>query len=110
MHRMLVATWLLFLVVKSASAGEVSGRVSMPEVCAPAVSPAVVILEPVDGGDGGSQPVASSSATEVALINQRGLQFTPRVQAITLGQSIRFTNEDTETHNVHVGNDFNESM
>ena len=47
---------------------------------------------------------------DVALINQEGLQFSPRVQAIALGQSVQFTNADNETHNVHVGNDFNESM
>ena len=39
---------------------------------------------------------------EIALVNQRGLQFTPRVQAIALGQTVRFTNQDSETHNVHV--------
>ncbi len=50
---------------------------------------------------------------EIALVNQQGLQFTPRVQAITLGQTLRFTNQDGETHNVHVvspGFAFNQSM
>ena len=49
----------------------------------------------------------------VVLVNQRGLQFVPRVQAIALGQTVRFTNEDGETHNVHVvspGFAFNQSM
>ena len=53
------------------------------------------------------------AGTEVALVNQRGLQFTPRVQAIALGQTVRFTNQDGETHNVHVvspGFAFNQSM
>ena len=47
------------------------------------------------------------------LVNQRGLQFVPRVQAIALGQTVRFTNQDGETHNVHVvspGFAFNQSM
>ena len=35
-------------------------------------------------------------------MNQHGLQFVPRVQAIKLGQTVRFTNQDGETHNVHV--------
>ena len=39
---------------------------------------------------------------ELVLVNQRGLQFVPRVQAIALGQTVRFTNQDGETHNVHV--------
>ena len=37
----------------------------------------------------------------------------PRVQAIALGQTVRFTNQDGETHNVHVvspGFAFNQSM
>src|SRR4051812_24000519 len=115
MRRMLLSAWLVFLVATTVRArgGEatasVSGRVTMPEVCSPEVSPAVVTLEPADGGSPpGTRPAAGPA--EVALINQRGLQFAPRVQAIALGQTLRFTNEDTETHNVHIGNDFNESM
>lgn len=49
--------------------------------------------------------------TDVVLVNQRGLQFTPRVQAIALGQTVRFTNLDGETHNVHIvtpGYEFNQ--
>ena len=50
---------------------------------------------------------------EIALVNQQGLQFTPRVQAIVLGQGVRFGNKDSENHNVHVvtpGFAFNQSM
>jgi high-affinity iron transporter len=98
-------------VARSASGGEVAGRVTMPEVCLPAVSPAVVWLEPDKGAEAAAPgPAAPGSGAEVALINQQGLQFTPRVQAIALGQSVRFTNTDAETHNVHIGNDFNMSM
>lgn len=92
------------------AAGEVSGTVAMPDVCTPEISPAVVTLTPSGPARAAD---AAKAPTEVALVNQRGLQFAPRVQAIMLGQSVRFTNEDTETHNVHVispGNDFNESM
>lgn len=96
----------------------VSGVIRMPEICAPSVSPAVVYLEINDGtGQAGklAPAVAESSSprTETALVNQKGLQFTPRVQAIALGQSLRFTNEDIETHNVHIitpGYPFNQSM
>jgi high-affinity iron transporter len=93
-----------------ARAAEVSGTVVMSEVCAPEVSPAVVVLEPVEKTSG---RLSAAGPAEVALVNQRGLQFVPRVQAITLGQSLRFTNGDAETHNVHIlspGNDFNQSM
>ena len=56
---------------------------------------------------------AQAGVAELVLVNQRGLQFVPRVQAIELGQTIRFTNQDGETHNVHVVSPdfaFNQSM
>lgn len=106
--------------VAPARAGEVAGRVAMPEVCSPAVSPAVVSLEPV-AGTGVADAAAPTPATagtpgadaEVVLIDQKGLQFVPRVQAMPLGRTLRFTNADSERHSVHVvtpGFDFNQSM
>ena len=93
---------------------EVSGVVRMPEICSPSVSPAVVYLTPVDPKVRATAPKPGMAhGGEVALVNQRGLQFTPRVQAIALGQTVRFTNQDGETHNVHVvspGFAFNQSM
>ena len=93
---------------------EVSGVVRMPDICSPSVSPAVVYLSLVDAKSvaNGGKPVSSISG-EIALVNQRGLQFTPRVQAVVLGQSVRFANQDGETHNVHIvtpGFPFNHSM
>ncbi len=99
----------------------VSGIVRMPDICSPSVSPAVVYLVPSDSREQTTAPkhasmhalTGRSGPAEVVLINQRGLQFVPRVQAIALGQAIRFTNEDGETHNVHVvspGFAFNQSM
>ncbi len=64
---------------------------------------------PAQVGESPGQP----RHTDVVLVNQRGLQFIPRVQAIAQGQSVRFTNQDGETHNVHVfgpGMAFNQSM
>jgi high-affinity iron transporter len=49
----------------------------------------------------------------VVLVNQHELQFVPRVRAVALGQTLRFTNSDVETHNVHIvspGFPFNQSM
>jgi FTR1 family protein len=93
---------------------EVSGVVRMPDICSPSVSPAVVYLSPADAkGRAGERNPVSSGSGEIALVNQRGLQFTPRVQAIAVGQRVRFTNRDGETHNVHVitpGFAFNHSM
>ena len=63
---------------------------------------------PADASSGPSR-----SGRGFVLVNQRGLQFVPRVQAIALGQTVRFTNQDGETHNVHVvspGFAFNQSM
>jgi high-affinity iron transporter len=99
----------------------VVGTVRMPEICSPAVSPAVVFLTPA-----GREPKTAvrepardrgsadrSQVADVVLVDQRGLQFTPRVQAIVLGQTVRFANHDAETHNVHIvspGFAFNQSM
>ncbi len=101
---------------RGAGGAEVSGVVRMPEICSPSVSPAVVYLrragEPATYRKSGT-PALPLTHSEVALVNQRGLQFTPRVQAIALGQTVRFTNQDGETHNVHAvsrGFDFNQSM
>jgi high-affinity iron transporter len=116
MRHIFLAALLAFPVATMARCGEVAGRVIMPEVCAPAVSPAVAALEPASAAAGSSRSSPTPSASpagaeaEVALINQQGLQFVPRVQAIALGQTVQFTNADTETHNVHIGNDFNASM
>ncbi len=113
MPRISPSAWLVILVASASAVrgAEVSGRVMMPEVCLPAVSPAVVTLKPEARAKAAS--VEKSKVVDVALVRQRGLQFVPRVQAIALGQAVRFTNEDNETHNVHVmapGNDFNQTM
>jgi high-affinity iron transporter len=93
----------------------------MPDICSPTVSPAVVYLTPVsaEGNESGLNRAGveladgQSRMADLVLVNQRGLQFVPRVQVIALGRTVRFTNQDGETHNVHiVSRDFafNESM
>jgi high-affinity iron transporter len=100
---------------------EVKGIVVMPDFCSPAVSPAVVYLTPAKRAQKPAvrrpartvDPSKRPATTDVVLVNQRGLQFIPRVQAISVGQTVRFTNEDGETHNVHIvspGFAFNQSM
>jgi len=106
---------------ETSGGAEVAGVVRMPEVCSPTVSPAVVFLTPAKrNGKPTVREVARAvegavrpRPTDVVVVDQRGLQFTPRVQAIALGQTVRFTNQDRETHNVHVvspGFPFNQSM
>ena len=114
--------WMSALIVVFVSAmggsrglgAEVTGVVRMPEICSPAVSPAVVYLSRMGAkGRAIELKAGAVSGREIALVNQQGLQFTPRVQAIVLGQSVRFGNKDGETHNVHVitrGLAFNQSM
>ena len=115
MNRMHVLAWLVLIppaLLGRAGVGEVRGRVAMPDVCSPEVSPAVVVLEPA-GGSGAPATSAKAEPAEVALVHQRGLQFVPRVRVVTLGRTIRFTNDDNEPHNVHVvsaGKQFNRSM
>jgi high-affinity iron transporter len=105
----LLLTCVVGCVPPMAWGSEVSGWVAMPEACSPAVSPAVVMLEPLDR----QEPAASAEAGKVALVRQSGLMFVPRVQAVGVGQVVTITNEDRETHSVHnigSGNHFNLSM
>lgn len=112
MSRTLVMVALMALAASSAKAGEVKGRVEMPDACSPSVSPAVVTLEPT-GELARPSPPKGSAKVDLVNVNQHGLQFEPRVRVATVGQTIRFTNQDGETHNVHIitpGFAFNESM
>jgi len=110
MMRSLVMVALLAFASSRLEAAEVKGRVEMPDACSPTVSPAVVTLEPLDGA---KFPEGLKAPAKVGLVNQHGLQFEPRVQVIRVGQTLRFTNQDAETHNVHIltpGFAFNRSM
>src|SRR4051812_20688495 len=101
MQRILLSALAVVLLgASTARAAEVSGRVAMPELCSPGVSPAVVTLEPAGGG----APLSTTAGepAEVVLVDQQGLQFVPRVRAMPLGGTIRFTNADSERHSVHV--------
>ncbi len=106
----LMGTALLWPGARTAHGSDVSGMVRMPDVCSPAASPAVVYLKPARSPGPAALPDASDArakagetrVADLTLVNQRGLQFVPRVQAIALGQTVRFTNQDGETHNVHV--------
>ncbi len=107
--RTLIALCITLASTCLARSADVTGRVEMPLTCSPAVSPAVVTLEPLGQKLKGS----AGDPAEIKLVNQKGLQFVPRVQAMKLGQTLRFSNEDGETHNVHVlatSLAFNETM
>jgi high-affinity iron transporter len=106
---------------RASEGAEISGVVRMPDICSPAISPAVVYLRLADVKErrafaaSASAGASSSPANpaEVVLVNQHDLQFVPRVQVLKLGRTVRFTNQDGETHNVHVvspGFAFNQSM
>jgi len=112
MRLVVIPAWLTLLTAMAGQAAEVSGRVAMPEVCAPEVSPAVASLEPAQGTPPPTDFAATTPA-DVTVVDQRGLQFVPRVQAISLGQPIQFHNSDAETHSIRSmtrGFDFNMSM
>jgi high-affinity iron transporter len=112
MSRSLALVALMLLVTSLVKAGEVKGRLEMPDSCSPTVSPAVVSLDRVGGFE--TPPAKSGPANLELTINQHGLQFEPRVLLARVGQTIRFTNQDAEFHNVHSLNlrdyDFNRSM
>ena len=98
MTRCLVLVVTLAWTSLGANAGEVTGRVTMPDTCSPSISPAVVTLEPVDRLATVDRPVDDST---IKLVRQQGLQFDPRVQVARVGQPIQFTNQDAEPHSVH---------
>ena len=104
---------LVMLWSAISGAAEVRGRVEMPDACSPTVSPAVVTLEPVGGTAIPSPLKQGPAAVSLVTVNQHGLQFVPRVQVVTVGQTLHFTNQDGETHNVHIlkpGVTFSRSM
>jgi high-affinity iron transporter len=112
MSRSLALVGLVLLATSTAKAGDVKGRVEMPDACSPSVSPAVVSLDPVDKRE--LRRDKGGPARVVLNINQHGLQFEPRVLVARVGQTIQFTNQDAESHNVHCVNafdyNFNRSM
>jgi high-affinity iron transporter len=73
--------------------------------------PVSVAVDQRDKGRRSADNAQRALPSDVVLVNQRGLQFTPRIQAIALGRTVRFTNLDSETHNVHIvtpGFEFNQ--
>ena len=65
-----ISAWVVLLATVSGRGAEVSGRVNMPEVCSPEVSPAVVSLEragrppasePVPGAGPGARGTAEAA-------------------------------------------------
>ena len=112
MSRSLVLVGWMAWIASSATAGEVKGRVEMPDTCSPSVSPAVVTLVPT-GDTPRSSPARRSTQVDLVPVNQHGLQFEPRVSVASVGQTLHFTNQDGETHSVRVltpGFSFNQNM
>jgi plastocyanin len=106
---------LLVFIACRLPAGDVSGEIRMPSTCSPEVSPAVIWLVPQDptAADEAKKQALSQDLKNTALMQQSALQFVPRVLVLKKGQPIRFTNEDSEFHNVNVqarGELFNQTM
>ena len=88
---------LLCVLVSNVRSAEVAGRVIVPEICTLSGGTAVASLEPLDGQASASPPDGEIGAE----IDQKGLQFLPRVSALRLGQGLSITNGDPEVHSVH---------
>lgn len=92
-------TGLMLIAFTTVAFGaDVSGRVELPELCSPWVSPAVVRLEPTTR----AATPRDRAAAEVHFIDQKGLRFEPRIVALSRGDTLRFGNADSELHNVHI--------
>lgn len=108
---LVLALGLATMASAAAIAGDVRGLVTMPSTCSPEISPAVIWLEPESSTT--KTLTTNTKPGELKLVRQAALQFTPRVVVLSKGQQVRFTNEDTEFHNVHVqtrGELFNQTM
>ena len=108
-YRAVLALWcpvLLCLGVRTAARSRRFGRGADAGCVFAGGQPGRGLLDtglPRRASDAGFDATTNETAVaDLALVNQRGLQFVPRVQAIRLGQTVRFTNQDSETHNVHV--------
>jgi high-affinity iron transporter len=84
---------VLVAATAMAEAGELIGTVRFPAGSPRAASPAVVYI--VTPGAG------LSDAGQSVVVDQKNLQFVPRVQAVAVGGSIVFRNSDREAHNVN---------
>lgn len=96
--------WALLLlgVGSTAPAADLTGRIELPASCDPGVSPAVVRLEPAEGTAPAPAAPDAAQAGVKLVVNQKLLQFRPRVLGGTVGQRLTFTNADSEQHNVHL--------
>lgn len=94
MHRKLLATWwtaaaLLFCGAARAEGGTISGKVEATP--AKYLPDTVVYLKSVPG----------TYPPKTHTLDQKGLQFAPKVLAITEGDTVKFLNHDTVAHNVY---------
>ena len=132
MHQREISGWLSVLTLMgmvlsggasvSGAATDVAGIVRMPDACSPSVSPAVVYLMQIDANESAGHAQPGDHACIAGSIRFRrrlcwsisgGCNSFRGCRAIALGQTVRFTNQDGETHNVHVvspGFAFNQSM
>lgn len=91
MLRNLFLTSLFYLLPSLVHAGKIHGTITTKEELKESQSAAVVWVE------GLKDEVEQSDAR---VISQSGLQFLPRVLAVSVGQTIQFPNEDDVSHNV----------
>lgn len=82
------------LCTSPGSGAVVEGQIELPNGVFAELSPAIVYVQLPERADG-------SGSVPDAVVDQRNLQFRPRVQALQLGGRIVLRNSDRELHNVN---------
>src|SRR5262245_3198476 len=108
--RALGSVWIvLFLASQTViRAGELSGRVLMTDTCSPGLRPAVVFWSPINSRQDGPErqtadrPALPAGPGTVIPMRLGDLRFQSRVVAVERGGTIRFSNEDGESHTVRL--------
>jgi len=91
-QRLLLTTFLLSFLAAPAGAGTISGEVTSSKGKVSEMQGYVVVW--LDGATAGSPP------SSMPVMRQSGVQFSPRVMTVTVGQTVSFPNEDDVAHNV----------
>jgi high-affinity iron transporter len=88
---------LVCFVGSAVNAGEIAGTLRLPPSVDGKRSPAVAYIA--------ARASAAQDSAPTIVVDQKGFEFSPRVQAIPLGGRIVFRNSDRESHNVNSQSD-----
>ena len=89
-----LACLVAFIAAAPGRAGDLT--VSVIDPSGHAVTDVVVVVAPAESGSSPAMP-----ASPVAIMDQRGRTFSPRIIVVRVGTSVQFPNNDTVSHQVY---------